>query len=473
MGLLASGLLTLRHARFRVGDLFCPDSPALRGGCDAVLASKYSALGGVPLAHLGVGFHSLALAVALLALASGRPGARKLLLALGVVGLLASGAFVMLQLAVIRAVCPLCMMSAVGAVMLLVGAWATRRDAGGGHALPVAIGAAVAVPAMSVAVLVFVVRSTVSGDRELLARFDGRPITLADMRRDTPDVIESLDMEAYEVRLDYINRKLGGLAIDAEARKHGLTPREFLKREVDDPLERDDRPRFEALAAELSTDEEGRQRFVRNLLAEAREGRIDALVASLLGRHRTEILVRPPLGRKVELDASLATDAHHDGPPDAPLQLVVFSDFQCPICARLDEILREVGNRLGGRLSVTYRHFPLKDHAHAVPAAILAECVARETGAEGFARFKKSVFARRGQITPETLREDALSAGLTALQIERCLQDPDLRSRVERSAAEARALRLDGAPTLILNNRVLGGFMEPDTLERRLREALK
>ena len=39
---------------------------------------------------------------------------------------------------------------------------------------------------------------------------------------------------------------------------------------------------------------------------------------------------------------------HVDGPPDAPLELVMYGDFQCPYCAAAQSIVRRVRERLDG-----------------------------------------------------------------------------------------------------------------------------
>ncbi|MFW0118846.1 DsbA family protein [Rothia sp. P5764] len=49
--------------------------------------------------------------------------------------------------------------------------------------------------------------------------------------------------------------------------------------------------------------------------------------------------------------------------------VTLYTDLQCPYCARTDPTYREVARRLAGTMNLTVRHFPLPMHANALPAA--------------------------------------------------------------------------------------------------------
>jgi cyclophilin family peptidyl-prolyl cis-trans isomerase/protein-disulfide isomerase len=48
------------------------------------------------------------------------------------------------------------------------------------------------------------------------------------------------------------------------------------------------------------------------------------------------------------------------GPLDAAVTLLIYSDFQCPYCAKLSPILRELESLHPDDLRIVYRHFPIK-----------------------------------------------------------------------------------------------------------------
>lgn len=76
--------------------------------------------------------------------------------------------------------------------------------------------------------------------------------------------------------------------------------------------------------------------------------------------------------------AAPITDADHvRGTPDATVQLVEYSDFQCPACAAIQPFIQQILDQFGDRITFTYRHYPLTTiHPNAERAAQAAEAAA-------------------------------------------------------------------------------------------------
>ena len=62
-----------------------------------------------------------------------------------------------------------------------------------------------------------------------------------------------------------------------------------------------------------------------------------------------------------------------DGLVDAPLVAIEYGDFQCPGCAKLNKIMRQLKPEYGDRLARVYRHFPTSTHKYAMMTAEAAE----------------------------------------------------------------------------------------------------
>lgn len=152
------------------------------------------------------------------------------------------------------------------------------------------------------------------------------------------------------------------------------------------------------------------------------------------------------------------------GPEDAPVSIVIYSDFQCSYCKEGAKILREnVAKAYPKEVRVYFKDFPLEQiHPWARPAAIAGRCVYRQNPAL-FWDYHDWVFANQGEITPENLKEKVLefarSKSLEAVQLERCLDAKETEDEVNRSIAEARSLGVDSTPTLFVNGRRLVGHM--------------
>ncbi len=149
--------------------------------------------------------------------------------------------------------------------------------------------------------------------------------------------------------------------------------------------------------------------------------------------------------------------SHFKGPKDAPVVMVLFSDFECPVCAEAKAPLEVVYRRFQGELKFVYRHFPLKKHPH---AELLAES-AEAAGAQGkfwemhnllFENQDKLKNLKEPQLRQELLRM-AQKIGLNGEQFKRDLETQRFRSVVEQDRKDGEALGIDSTPTIFINGR--------------------
>jgi protein-disulfide isomerase len=92
-------------------------------------------------------------------------------------------------------------------------------------------------------------------------------------------------------------------------------------------------------------------------------------------------------------EIAIASSDAASGPPDAPVTLVEFSDFECPFCRDAATVLRGLKERHGDRVRFVFKHFPLdascnRHFATAHPLACQAALVAACAGKQG--RFSTS-----------------------------------------------------------------------------------
>lgn len=95
------------------------------------------------------------------------------------------------------------------------------------------------------------------------------------------------------------------------------------------------------------------------------------------------------------------------GAADAPVTMVVFSDFQCPYCAESTSLIDEVLDRYEGQVNFVFLHYPLPNHDWAKPAAIAAQCAA-EQDEEAFWTLHDAYFARQSEITESNLIDETV-----------------------------------------------------------------
>ncbi|MEM6789072.1 MAG: thioredoxin domain-containing protein [Myxococcota bacterium] len=145
------------------------------------------------------------------------------------------------------------------------------------------------------------------------------------------------------------------------------------------------------------------------------------------------------------------------GPKTAPVTLVVFSEFQCPYCARVVPTLDALRRRYGNDLRLVFKHNPLPFHKRADEAAAFSLEAFRQKGHAGFWAAHDRLFANGSGLTDEDLRRHARALGLDVKATMRAIADGrhDATIVADRFVAEDFVAR--GTPTFFANGRRIVG----------------
>ncbi|MBZ5601898.1 MAG: thioredoxin domain-containing protein [Acidobacteriia bacterium] len=161
------------------------------------------------------------------------------------------------------------------------------------------------------------------------------------------------------------------------------------------------------------------------------------------------------------------------GQAGAPVVLVVFSDFQCPVCREESQILRQaVAKNFPDKVRVYFKDFPLESiHNWAKPAALAGRCVFKQTPAK-FWDYFDWVYENQQLIGADNfsskLQGFLSDKGLDGMQIGRCMENKTTEAEVNREIDEGHALQVSATPTIFLNGRKLEGSMPWETLQQLL-----
>jgi protein-disulfide isomerase len=144
------------------------------------------------------------------------------------------------------------------------------------------------------------------------------------------------------------------------------------------------------------------------------------------------------------------------GPPDAPVTIVEFADFECPYCARaFNEIETLVNTTYKGRVRLVWKAFPLQGHTWAEQAAIAAECV-RQQNPQAFWTIAGDFYRDQNEITPQNLREHiysyANSLGIDTKLLNACILGSSAETRIDQDKKDGAALHVMSTPTFLIND---------------------
>lgn len=152
----------------------------------------------------------------------------------------------------------------------------------------------------------------------------------------------------------------------------------------------------------------------------------------------------------VDLALAKTIDTHGApalGPDQAPVTLVVFSDFECPWCTKEAPILQKLLAQNQDRLRIVFKHAPLPSHSRAEGAA-LAAIAAQLQGK--FWPMHDALFAG-APWTAETIQSAALKAGLNMELFRLDQAGTEAAARLAKDRKDARQAGVASVPALFVN----------------------
>ena len=196
--------------------------------------------------------------------------------------------------------------------------------------------------------------------------------------------------------------------------------------------------------------------------------RIDAVRREYLEALKTKTAVRIMLEPPRQTIA--ATDSPSRGPANAPIELIEFSDFQCPFCQRANPTVQQVLTTYGDRIRFVYRHYPLPNHPNARPAAEASACAAEQGK---FWPYHDRLFSGQAGMTDGELKQHAVAVGLDAAKFNGCVDAHKFKALVDADVHAGEEAGVNGTPAFFINGRMLSGAQPYDAFKKIIDEELK
>ncbi len=176
--------------------------------------------------------------------------------------------------------------------------------------------------------------------------------------------------------------------------------------------------------------------------------------------------------REVEGWQRFTAEGSHLGPSDAPVKIVVFSDFQCPFCATVTADIERLRAQDPERVTVVYRHFPIESiHPHAFNAALASECAGAQ---RRFEAYHNALFAAQAEIGTRSWRSFAETAGVPKLdEFDACVKDQRFAERVRRDLTAGKEAGVNSTPSFLFNGKLVMGVPGAQGLADDVRRELR
>jgi protein-disulfide isomerase len=161
-------------------------------------------------------------------------------------------------------------------------------------------------------------------------------------------------------------------------------------------------------------------------------------------------------------------DAPSFGNPNATVTLVEFSDFECPVCRSLHDVVRGLLSSYP-QARIVFKDYPIEAlHPWARTAALAGRCAYNQKP-EAFWKMYDLIYDNQDIISPENawtkMADFAAQTGLDADTFRGCMSSPEAGAAVNASRENGQKLDVNSTPTIFVNGRRLVGA-DPHMLEQ-------
>jgi len=137
------------------------------------------------------------------------------------------------------------------------------------------------------------------------------------------------------------------------------------------------------------------------------------------------------------------------GKADAPVTLILFSDFECPWCGKLKPVLDQLLTNNKEKLRIVFKHLPLPMHPQAEPAALAAIAAQKQ---DKFWQMHDALFLTTNW-TPNVIDEIAHKIGLNMEQFKADLGSQETQMQLAKDKTDAQLADVSSTPSLFINGR--------------------
>ena len=309
---------------------------------------------------------------------------------------------------------------------------------------------------------------------EVVATVGSTSITLAEvddkaLEQQAPPGLK-LSVALYEARRAALDEIVASKLFDAAAKAQGVERSALIEKEITAKVPAVTDTEIAAWYQSNQNRVQGApldqvRQPIRSLLTQDRMRVIrEQYLDTLKAKTPVRVMLDPPR-QKIA-----ASNSPSKGSASAPIEMIEFSDFQCPFCLRANPTVQQVLNTYGDRIRFVYRHYPLPNHPNARPAAEAAAC-ANEQGK--FWPFHDRLFANPAKLSDADLKQGAAELGLDTSKFNACVDSHKLKAQIDADVRAGEDAGVDGTPAFFINGRMISGAQPFDVFKKVIDEELK
>ena len=160
------------------------------------------------------------------------------------------------------------------------------------------------------------------------------------------------------------------------------------------------------------------------------------------------------------------------GPKDALVTMIIFSDFQCPFCKRVEDTLKQVAAAYPQDVRFVWKDNPLPFHPRAKPSATLARFAYKKGGDKAFWDMHDAIFDSNPKLEDDDLKGLAEKAGIKWDDVKAAIDSNKFGEKIDGSVELANDVQARGTPHFFINGVRLSGAQPLEAFKKAIDEQL-
>lgn len=293
---------------------------------------------------------------------------------------------------------------------------------------------------------------TFAADKDVLFQMDEKAYTATDLPLSLQQSLYDIQLDFYKKRAALVDEALATMELEKRAKESGKSADEMAGElfKPDEVTDEAINTFYEENKGRIQQPLDAIKAQIKQLLEQNSQAeKQNAFLAGLKEGSVFELGFAEPQAPFAEIDIS---GFPFKGAEDGKAVLVEFADYQCPHCARANEVLKKVQEQFKDDLKIVFLDFPINRSGISRKIAEGAACAGKQ---DKFWEYHDLAFSDQRALNDAAMVGLAEKLKLDMDEFNTCIESDYPEEQVKRGQSEGQRLGVNSTPTLFLNGRRL------------------
>lgn len=296
-----------------------------------------------------------------------------------------------------------------------------------------------------------------AGGNGVVAQIGDIKITEKELFDGIESELYDAEMKLFDIKFNKLNSLILEKLMKADPKKKGLTNDQYMEKYIASKVQVTDKEIqdfiVERKVPKNQVNDQIKERIKNYLSVDKKRVAVQAWIAERTKKTGIDVYFEKP--KRPTFDVKVG-DSPFAGGKNAKVEVVEFSDFQCPFCAKGAEVVTQLKKKYGNKIKVVFKQYPLPFHSQAKGAAIAALC-ANEQSSDFFWKLHDKMFADQSKLSIDSIKATAKELGVKTDAFNKCLDSKKYMAQVEKDIQQGKGLGVKSTPTFFVNGQLIAG----------------